>query len=205
METKGNAVTVGAQVDGVSNATANVNGSGQGLATNNQQNNSNTSKQSTQERTYTQDEFEAELDRRTQQGINTAREKWARELATKVENARSEGERLATMTAQERAAEEQKQAMEKFNKEREKYERDKLEFETTKLLAENDLPVSFAAILAKDNAETTKANVDAFSKAWSDAIQKAVDVRLKGSAPTTSSGSESDVFFKNIRTGAGLK
>lgn len=199
MENTKTTATVGAQVDGANHATANTNGAGQEPTTNNQQTNTNTKQQTTQEKTYTQAEFEAELDRRIQQGINTAREKWAEELATKVKDARSEGERLAAMTAQERAAEEQKQQKEKFDQERQQYQRDKLEFETTKLLASMDLPVSFAGILSQKDAETTKANVDSFSKAWSDAIQKAVDTRLKGAAPAVAApAQEVDAFLQGF-------
>ena len=138
-----NTGTVGAQVGGAENATENVNGA--------ERSDNNT--QTQPEKTYTEAEFKAELDRRTQQAILTAKEKWSEELDGKVKEAKDEGERLAKLSADERAKEEQKKAQEAFEKERSQYMRERLEFETTKQLAELKLPVSFASLLAGADAE----------------------------------------------------
>ncbi len=182
-----NTVTVGAQVGGADIATANVNGSGQ----------SDNNTQTQTGKTYTEDEFKAELDRRTQQAILTAKEKWNEGLNERLKSERDEGVRLAKLSADERAKEEQKKAQEAFEEERSQYRRERLEFETTKQLAELKLPVSFASMLAGKDAESTKANIDTFSKVWSEAIQAAVEEKLKGrTPPAASSGqSESDPFL----------
>lgn len=118
-----------------------------------------------------------------EEALKAAREKWDAELETRLSEAISESERLAKLNADERAEAERQKAQENFEKERAKYEREKLEFETGKSLMDKGLSPQFASFLAQDNAETTKANIDAFEKAFNEEVQAAVVDKLKGTAP----------------------
>lgn len=183
--------TTGAEVTGAENVTENVNGSGQQTGTAEQ---GETSAQKTENKTFTEAELSAEVDRRVQQ----AQKKWQAELETRLKSERDEGARLAKLSADERAKEEQEKAQKEFEKERAQYNREKLEFETTKQLAELKLPVSFASLLAGADAEETKANIDKFQKEWNSAIQSEIDNKLKGTAPKSGAVSETDAFLSGF-------
>ena len=109
------------------------------------------------------DDVQSKID----EALKAARKKWDAELETRLSEAISESERLAKLNADERAEAERQKEQEKFEKERAKDEREKLEFETGKSLMDKGLSPQFASFLAQDNAETTKANIDAFEKALS--------------------------------------
>lgn len=157
----------------------------QATGTNNQsgQNNTQTGGANTA-RTYTEAEFISEVDRR----VSQAQAKWAAELDDKLNSARSEGEKLAKMNADERAKAKFETDKKKFESERAKYEAERLEFEAVKQLSENKLPVSFAKMCVGENAEETKANIEAFKTAWNDALQNAVNDRMRGTTPKAGNG-----------------
>ena len=157
----------------------------QATGTNNQsgQNNTQTGGANTA-KTYTEAEFISEVDRR----VSQAQAKWAAELDDKLNSARSEGEKLAKMNADERAKAKFETDKKKFESERAKYEAERLEFEAVKQLSENKLPVSFAKMCVGENAEETKANIEAFKTAWNDALQSAVNDRMRGTTPKAGNG-----------------
>lgn len=94
-------------------------------------------------------------------------------------SARSEAERLAKLSDADREAEEKKA----FQTEREQFNREKLETETTKQLALKGLPTDFAKQLTGKDATETLANIAAFEKSYTAAVEKGVNDRLKGSSP----------------------
>lgn len=179
--------TAGAEVTGA-NATENLNGTGQNVVQTQSTENTN---QTQMEKTYSEAELSAEVDRRVQQ----AQKKWQADLEGRLKSERDEGARLAKLSADERAKEEQKKAQEAFEKERSQYKRERLEFETTKQLAELKLPVSFASLLAGADAEATKANIENFQKEWNAALQNEIESKLKGNAPKSGAVSETDAFL----------
>lgn len=140
-------------------------------------------------RTYTEAEFISEVDRR----VSQAQAKWAAELDEKLNSARSEGEKLAKMNADERAKAKFETDKKKFESERAKYEAERLEFEAVKQLSENKLPVSFAKMCVGENAEETKANIEEFKTAWNDALQSAVNDRMRGTTPKAGNGENFNV------------
>ena len=55
--------------------------------------------------TYTQDQLDSEADKRAAKALETAKAKWEAEQAKALEDAKSEGARLAKMSADEKAQE----------------------------------------------------------------------------------------------------
>ncbi|MBD9009628.1 MAG: DUF4355 domain-containing protein, partial [Clostridiales bacterium] len=110
------------------NATDTNNGSGQ--------NNTGTQTGGQAERTYTEAEFISEVDRR----VSQAQAKWSAELDKRLDLARSEGEKLAKMNANERAKAQFETDKQNFETERARYEAERLEFEAVKQLSEGKLP-----------------------------------------------------------------
>ena len=110
--------------------------------------------------------------------------KFAKWMAQK-EKERSEAKKLAEMDAQQKA----------------EYERDKLEKELAELKRENTLnamgktartmlseqgvhlPDALVSILVTEEAESTKTNVDGFAKLFKEAVDAAVNEKLKSGTP----------------------
>ncbi len=155
------------------NATDTNNGSGQ--------NNTGTQTVGQAERTYTEAEFISEVDRR----VSQAQAKWSAELDKRLDLARSEGEKLAKMNANERAKAQFETDKQNFETERARYEAERLEFEAVKQLSEGKLPISFAKMCVGKDAEETKTNIETFKTAWGEALQNAVNERMKGTTPKT--------------------
>ena len=155
------------------NATDTNNGSGQ--------NNTGTQTGGQAERTYTEAEFISEVDRR----VSQAQAKWSAELDKRLNLARSEGEKLAKMNANERAKAQFETDKQNFETERARYEAERLEFEAVKQLSEGKLPISFAKMCVGKDAEETKTNIETFKTAWGEALQNAVNERMKGTTPKT--------------------
>ena len=98
----------------------------------------------------------------------------------------SEADLLSKMTEKEKQDYEYQQRLnelderakqiEKLEKE---YERKSLLNQTEHELLEKGLPTNFASLLCSDTAENTKNNIDAFNKAWNEALSREVDKKLK--------------------------
>ena len=117
--------------------------------------------------------------------INKKFAKWQKDHEKKVD----EAQKLATMNAQQKAEYER----DKLQKELDEYKRkDSLaEMSKTarKMLTDDGINVSdeLLSMLVTTDAEKTKAAVDGFKKAFSDAVEAAVKERLKGKPPTQGS------------------
>ena len=123
-----------------------------------------------EEKTFTQEELDKILNKKFAQ--------WQK----KTEEAKAEAERKAKLTEAEKLAEERKE-----------FERMKMQFEyeqrvnsTSKVLASNNLPIEFADFLIGDSDEATTQRVDLFKNAFNEALEKAVNERLRGRTPKTS-------------------
>lgn len=146
------------------------------------------------EKTFTQADLDA--------AIAEAKAEWKAGLKEQLENAKSEGEKLAKMTAAERKAEEERIEREKFEKEKAEFERKSIVAEVTRQLADKGLPVSFAEMVAGADAEQSKANIEAFEKAWNGAVEAAIKSKLGGKTPNiggVQSNAESADFFSVIK------
>lgn len=122
------------------------------------------------------------------EAIATVEKQLKSEFEIKLDEARSEGERLANLSEKDKEAEKERIDKEKYEKERTEFEHEKLIFETGKILAEKNLSPEFAEFLALKDAETTKANIEKFEKCWNTEHQKRVDDLIKGTPPKTPGG-----------------
>lgn len=113
------------------------------------------------------------------------------EWSKKQEKKTSEAERLAAMTAEEKAAERMKALEDKIRG----YEVAAAKAEMTKqartMLQDKNLHVSDELLsnLIAEDAETTKASVESFITLFSSAVDKAVKEALKSETPKTGSSS----------------
>ena len=126
---------------------------------------------------------QAEFDRRVGKALETNRSKMQADIDAKIQEARTEAEKLAKMNA------EQKAEYEKEKREKELADREasitKRELAATakEQLAEKGLPLSLADVLNYSSAEACAASIDAVGKAFQEAVEKAVEERLSGGKP----------------------
>ncbi len=123
--------------------------------------------------------LQSHTDKQITKALETAKAKWQQEQL----DALDESKKLEKMTQAER----EKYQFEKAKKE---FEQKKAEFEHAQLtvsvgaeLQKRGLSADFSKYLTADNAENSKANIEAFEKLFNDAVQTAVNDRLKGGQP----------------------
>ena len=136
------------------------------------------------EKTFTQEELDKILNKKFAQ--------WQK----KTEEAKAEAERKAKLTEAEKLAEERKE-----------FERMKMQFEyeqrvnsTSKVLASNNLPIEFADFLIAENDEATTQRVDLFKNAFNEALEKAVNERLRGRTPKASTSKALEITKEEFRS-----
>ena len=137
--------------------------------------------QQTGEKMFTQ----AEVDEIIGKRLAKERAKHEQEVATKV----SEAERLAKLTGDEKVKEEIKIAQEELDRTRKEFAAMKAEFDQQQMLAQvtkelnaRNLPIGMADKMIGKDAETTKANIDAFETTWKQSLEAAIKNEIKGNA-----------------------
>lgn len=131
--------------------------------------------------------IESETDKKLAKALETSRKKWEAEFAQKLEHEKKEAERLAKLSAKEREEEELRKQREDLDKRLKDIEAKELRADAIAILNENTLPSSFVDFLVQENAEKTLANINAFKAAFNTAVEAAVEEKLKGTPPSTTS------------------
>lgn len=124
-------------------------------------------------------DYQAEFDRRVQKALGTAREKWELLMDDKL----SEADKLAKMNKEEKAEYlRQKQVRELSDREAAITRREFMA-EAKNTLAEKRLPVGLAEVLNYADADSCSKSIEAVEKAFQEAVQAAVEEKLKGGTP----------------------
>lgn len=127
----------------------------------------------TKEKTFTQDEVNALIEKRL-----------ARAMA-KMEADRKESEELAKLSEAERQKKLFEKQVAEFEATKKAFEAERMLNETMKQLASKNLSTNFAKLLKADDAETTLANINDFEIEFNKAVEARVSERLKGTTPRT--------------------
>ena len=127
------------------------------------------------EKTFTQSELDEILKTR----LDREMKKYKTDLG--------EAEKLASMSAEERAKAEFESQRAEWEKEKAEFEKGKLKLEATKELSSEGLPVEFVDYVLADTAEQTQLNIKTFEETWSKALDQMVSERLKGKTPSVGS------------------
>lgn len=126
---------------------------------------------------------QAEFDRRVQKAVNTAvtnaQEKWKLMIDDRV----SEAEKLAKMTKEEKDQYLHNKKMKELSDREADITRRELMAEAKNTLTEKKLPVGLAEVLNYTDAESCKKSLEAVEKAFQEAVQAAVEEKLKGGKP----------------------
>lgn len=137
-------------------------------------------------------DYQAEFDRRVQKGIDTALAKAQEKWQVLTDDKLSEAEKLAKMTKEEKTqylAQKQEKALAAREAD---ITRRELMAEAKNTLAEKKLPVGLAEVLNYSDADTCSKSIDAVEKAFQEALQAAVDEKLKGGTPPKKAPSGGD-------------
>jgi hypothetical protein len=136
----------------------------------------------------------------TQEEVNNIVEKRLNKEKTKWRNEVDQAKRLAEMSAEERAREEFRIKQQQFEEEKAAFEKEKLLVQTQKELSAKNVPIEFADMLVKEDAEATKAAIDVFAQLYNQSVEKGVSNKMKGRPPKTkqtpSDGLDRAAFMK---------
>ena len=141
---------------------------------------------------------QAEFDRRVQKAVNTAVTKAQQKWQALADENLSEAEKLAKMTKEEKAQYLQpKKEKELINREAE-ITRKELMAEAKNTLVEKKLPAGLADVLNYADADSCSKSISAVEKAFQEAVETAVQDRLKGGKPPKKAPENNDDLEKQI-------
>ena len=130
-------------------------------------------------KTFTQDE----LDHIVQERVKRAVAKAQKDAEDKIKQAQSEGERLAKLTKDERAKEEEAKRLADLEAREKAIAVKELRIETQSLLSDEGLPIEFLDVVMADTAESVKENIASIRKVFDEAVEKRVNERLTQDKP----------------------
>lgn len=128
---------------------------------------------------------QAEFDRRVQQAIDTAKAAWEQSVTERVNTAVSEAQKLANMTAEQKADHARKAAEQKLAQREAEVTRRELTATAKESLASKGLPIELADVLDYSDAKKCSESIDSVAKAFEKAVSKAVDDKLRQNPPKT--------------------
>ena len=126
-------------------------------------------------KTFTQEELNAIIDKRL--------ERERKDAQARIDKAVTEAQKLAKMSADERAEHERQELQKKLSEREAEITKRELRAEAKSQLTDKGLPIELAEILPYTDADTTNAAILATEKVFRAAVEKAVTDRLKGNAP----------------------
>lgn len=134
------------------------------------------------EKLFTEQEVNEFLSKR----IGKEKAKLEKQYEEKYQKERSQAEKLAQMSESERQAEVLKQEREAFENERKAWEQEKMKVQLERELTQRSLPTEFADLLVDRSSEDALQTINAISKAFNDAVEKAVKAQIGQQAPKAS-------------------
>ncbi len=151
-------------------------------------------------------EFQSAFDKKVNQAIETAKSNWEKDKNKELEEAKSEAERLAKMSADEKAEHEREKREAELQKREAELNARELKQGAKDMLIEKNLPVELADLISYSNAEQTKEQIGKLEEAFNKAVENKVNERLKGKTPlqggtgkATGIEAQIDEAFKNVK------
>ncbi len=157
------------------------------------------------ERLYTQKELDSEADRRATKAAETAVRNFVEnELPKRIERERTEAEKLAKMSAEEKADHERKQLEQELEQKSAEITRRELRIGAMEILAKKGVPMEFEALLNYSDAESCNASIEAIEKVYFPSLKKGIEegvnLRLRGKAPGEGDSCPSLTYKAKIQT-----
>lgn len=116
----------------------------------------------------------------------------------KQEKAVDEAKKLERMDAQQKAEYERDQLQKELDELKKKAAHADMTATARKMLSESNIsiPDEIVGVLVSTDASETKTRIESFSKAFNEAVEKAVKERIKGTTPKMGSGTPSSKMTK---------
>jgi transketolase len=127
--------------------------------------------------------YQSEFDKRVAKALETAKGKWETDYQAKIEEAKTEAEKLAKMNADQKAEYEAKKKLDDLAKREKDITTRELRATAYETLAEKNLPKELVDILNYSDAEQCNKSIEAVEKAFQSAVEKAVNDKLRGGNP----------------------
>lgn len=124
--------------------------------------------------------YQSEFDKRVNKALETARGKWQTEQQKAIEDAKTEAEKLAKMNADQKAQYEKEKQEADFNKRLADLNARELKATAKETLGEKGLPLELAEVLNYADADTCNKSIEAVGKVFQQAVEKAVNEKLRG-------------------------
>ncbi len=132
------------------------------------------------------DELKSLIAKYVSEAVKDERSIWEKDFETRIISEREEAAKMAAMSSEERARAEMDKREKNFETERQQYMSERAEFEAAKELAAQNLPVSFARMVADSDKEIMSENINIFKSEYLKAIEDGLSQRLKGKLPHVS-------------------
>lgn len=141
-------------------------------------------------KTYTQSELDSLMDKHTAKVLEKQKAEFEKQLVDAVQKGKTEGEKIATMSAKEKAEEEAKQRNAVLEEREKELNQRELTVNVSNLLKERQLPVDLAdSLVSLDNADEISKVVDNLQQAIQQGINDGVKERLRQDSPKNSATS----------------
>ncbi|MDU5211432.1 MAG: DUF4355 domain-containing protein [Clostridium sp.] len=127
--------------------------------------------------------YQSEFDKRVAKALETAKSKWETDYQAKIQEAKTEAEKLAKMNADQKAEYEKQKKLDELAKREKDITTRELRATAYETLAEKNLPKELVDILNCESAETCNKSIEAVEKAFQSAVEKAVNDKLRGGNP----------------------
>lgn len=135
-------------------------------------------------KTLTQSELDRLMDKHTAKVLEKQKADFEKQLAEAIQQGKTEGEKLATMSAKEKAEEEAKQRLADLEAREKELNQRELTVNVSSLLKERELPTDLAESLVKlGNADEISTVVDSLQQAIQQGINDGVKDRLRQGQP----------------------
>ncbi|HFE9851443.1 TPA: DUF4355 domain-containing protein [Enterococcus faecalis] len=129
-----------------------------------------------------QSELDTWYDKKLSKSLETAKAAWAKEEEERVKTVKTEAERLAALSAEEKAQEQERLKKEEEEKRLAEITRRELRLEALEILEDKELPKELIDAVVLTDTDACKASIDGMEKAFRAAVESAVNKRLAASA-----------------------
>lgn len=146
------------------------------------------------------EELKSLIEKYVSDALKTARTSWEKDFETRIATEREDAAKMATMSSEERAKALMERKQQDFESERQQYMGERAEFEAAKELSAQNLPVSFAKMVADTDKDVMMENIESFKAEYMKAIEAGLSERLRGVAPKISKEKEQsgDPFLSGL-------
>lgn len=151
--------------------------------------------EATVEKTYTESEVQALLQREGDRRVTAALKKQQKEF----EKSTAEAEKLRTMDENQRKEYEYSQKLQNLELREKEFTIAQNKLEATKVLSIRELPIEFVDYIVAEDADTMMENINIFERAFKSAVADAVAKKISSPTPKGSSVKQTGMTKEDFR------